>query len=64
MDLAVADKVFPVRFFWVLNTLPKTDKETPSIADEVATLRTIPASSSDGSFKKGFVSKRLFFFII
>ena len=51
MDLAVADKVFPVRFFWVLNTLPKTDKETPSIADEVATLRTIPASSSDGSFK-------------
>ena len=36
----------------------------PSIADEVATLRTIPASRSAGSFKYGLVSKRLFFFMM
>jgi hypothetical protein len=41
-----------------------TDKEMPSIADEVNTLRTIPASRSAGSFKYGFVSKRLFFFMM
>lgn len=52
------------RSFMTEANLLKANGETPSTADEDATLRIILASHSAGSFKYGFVSISVFFFML
>jgi len=51
VDFTAARAAFPVEPFFVERKAPKADREIPSIADDVATLITILASRSAGSFK-------------